>query len=244
MKLQNKLALITGAGHGIGRSIAVRLAAEGATVIVTDRSLELAEETARIIRGKQGIVEAHVLDVCRREQIQSVIGDALNRYGGIDILINTAGGGPNGPIWTYTEEQWDATINLSLKSVFLCTSAVVESMMARKFGRIINSASVVGVGGKKERTAYAAAKGGIIAMSKGWAMELAPFGITVNCISPGAIASYESVNWENGCWLGRSGTPDDIAGAAAFLASEDADFITGQNIIVDGGRTVGLRGDH
>lgn len=243
MKLQDRVAFVTGAGHGIGRDIALRMAAEAATVIVTDIKLDQAESVVAQIREHGGMAEAARLDVTDREAVAAVIGATLAKHGGIDILVNNVGGGWNGPIWEYDEEKWDRTIAMSLTSVFRCTRAVVESMMARRYGRIINTASVVGVSGKKHRTAYAASKGGIIAMSKTWAMELAPYGITVNCISPGAIACYDHVHWEDGCWLGRSGKPEDIGGAAVFLASADADFITGTNLIIDGGRTLGMKGD-
>lgn len=243
MKLKDRIAFITGAGHGIGRSIALRLAGEGATVVVTDRDAPMAEEAVRLIREAGGKAEAGTLDVTDPAAIQASIAGALSKHGKIDILVNNVGGGWNGPIWEYDEAKWSRTLDLSLNSVFRCTLAVVGSMMKNKFGRIINTASVVGVSGKKNRTAYAASKGGVIAMTKVWAMELAPHGITVNCISPGAIASYDHMNWEKGCWMGRSGKPDDVGGAALFLASPDADFVTGQNLIVDGGRTLGLKGD-
>ncbi len=243
MRLKDRIAFITASGHGIGRSIAEKMAAEGATVVVTDRDQGKMDETVNSILSNGGKAEAKVLDVTDKNAINESISGALKKYGKIDILVNNAGGGWNGPIWEYDEEKWDSAINLSLKSVFRCTRAVVDSMMKNKYGRIINTASVVGVSGKKNRTAYGAAKGGVIAMTKVWAMELAPYGITVNCISPGAIASYENINWEKGCWLGRSGKPDDIGGAAVFLASADADFITGQNLIIDGGRTIGMKGD-
>ncbi len=243
MKLKDKTAFITGAGHGIGRDIAIRMASEKAMVAVTDRDLALAEETVKIIRANGGSAEAFHLDVTDAPAIKSLIAKILKESGKIDILVNNAGGGWNGPIWEYDEEKWNRTISLSLTSVFLCTLSVVKSMMENKFGRIINISSVVGVSGKKHRSAYCAAKGGIISMTKTWAMELAPFGITANCISPGAIASYEHMKWEEGCWMGRSGKPEDIGGAALFLASSEASFITGQNIVIDGGRTLGLKGD-
>lgn len=243
MKLKDRIVFITGAGHGIGRDIALRMAAEGALTIVSDIAIDKAEETVGLIREQGGWAEAAKLNVTDKDAVKSVIANALARHGKIDILVNNAGGGWNGPIWEYDEDKWDSTINLSLNSVFRCTRAVVESMMQRQYGRIINIASVVGVSGKKHRTAYAASKGGIIAMTKTWAMELAPYGVTINCISPGAISCYDSVNWENGCWMGRSGKPEDVGGAAVFLASADADFMTGQNLIIDGGRTLGMKGD-
>lgn len=243
MRLKDRIAFITASGHGIGRSIAIGMAAEGASVMVSDRDIEMAEETAGQIRSRGGKAEALSLDVTNKVEIEKNVAGILKRHGRMDILVNNAGGGWNGPIWEYDEEKWDHAMDLSLKSVFRCTRAALASMMENKYGRIINTASVVGVSGKKNRTAYSAAKGGLIAMTKTWAMELAPYGITVNCISPGAIASYENVNWEKGCWLGRSGRPDEIGAAAVFLASPDADFITGQNIIIDGGRTLGLKGD-
>ncbi|WP_297570136.1 3-oxoacyl-[acyl-carrier-protein] reductase [uncultured Anaerovibrio sp.] len=244
MHLDGKTALITGASRGIGRAIAIKLASEGATVAINYAgNAKAAEEVKSIIEaagGKAMLVQA---DVSSAESVDAMIKEVVEAFGGIDILVNNAGITRDGLLMRMKEEDWDAVINTNLKGVFYCTKAVSKLMMKKRAGRIVNMASVVGLTGNAGQANYAAAKAGVIGFSKTMAKELASRGITVNMVAPGYIDTdmtavlSESVRetMVSGIPLGRAGTPEDVANAVLFLVSDDASYITGQVINVDGG---------
>ncbi|MBP3231202.1 3-oxoacyl-[acyl-carrier-protein] reductase [Anaerovibrio sp.] len=244
MHLDGKTALVTGASRGIGRAIAIKLASEGASVAINYAgNAKAAEEVKSIIEaagGKAMLVQA---DVSSAESVEAMIKEVVEAFGGIDILVNNAGITRDGLLMRMKEEDWDAVINTNLKGVFYCTKAVSKLMMKKRAGRIVNMASVVGLTGNAGQANYAAAKAGVIGFSKTMAKELASRGITVNMVAPGYIDTdmtavlSESVRetMVSGIPLGRAGTPEDVANAVLFLVSDDASYITGQVINVDGG---------
>ena len=243
--LIDKVAVITGSGRGIGRGIALGFAEMGADIVVAERDEDTAEATAKEIRDKGRKAEVVPADVRESEQVDNVVKQALDTFGHIDILVNNAGGMFRAKIAEISERGWDAIIRVNLKSTFLCRMAVSAAMMDRKTkGGIINIASVNGLTGTPGSAAYGAAKAGIISFTRSLAIELAPHGIRVNAIAPGTIDTPGTAQWvtpemeetiNKGIPLSRRGRPEDIAGAAIYLASDYADYVTGQTIVVDGG---------
>ena len=244
MPLSGKIALVTGASRGIGRAIAIRLASDGARVAINFAgNLEKAREVKEIIEGNGGeamLVQCDVSDINAVEQMIKQITDA---WKSIDILVNNAGITRDGLLLRMKPEDFDAVINTNLKGVFNCTKLVSKLMIKQRSGRIVNMSSVVALEGNAGQTNYAAAKAGIIGFTKSAARELAPRGITVNAIAPGFIetdmtnALSDEIKQSTVARIpiGRLGRTEDIADAAAFLVSEQANYITGQVIAVDGG---------
>ena len=244
MLLDGRHALVTGASRGIGRAVALAFAAEGASVALNFAGNVAAAEAVRAeiesAGGKAILVPADVSD---ENAVEDMVKTVTEDFGSIDILVNNAGITRDGLLLRMKEEDWDAVLNTNLKGVFLCTKAVSKFMMKKRYGRIVNMASVVGVTGNASQANYAAAKAGVIGFTKAMAKELASRGITVNAIAPGFIRSdmtdvlpdkvKEAMLAE--IPLGRAGEPADVAKAALFLASDQAAYITGQVLKVDGG---------
>ncbi|MBD2846311.1 SDR family oxidoreductase [Paenibacillus sp. IB182496] len=248
MKLREHVAVITGGGGAIGRAVALRLAAEGAAIAAFDVRLEEAEETARAVIDRGGQAAAFALDIRETAQIERAIAAVEARWGRIDILVNSAGGsarGQSAELLRAEEAVIDRILGVNLHGVIYMARAVLGPMTRRRSGRIVNIGSIVGMHGKARLLDYAAAKGGVIALTKTLAMEVGEHGITVNCVSPGIVPrdgegqDPERVRRTN--FLGRVGKAEDIAHAVAFLVSDEADFITGHNLVVDGGRSLGLK---
>jgi NAD(P)-dependent dehydrogenase (short-subunit alcohol dehydrogenase family) len=251
MKLKNKVALITGAGSGIGRETAILFAKEGAKVVVADIVKEAAEETVKLIKEAEGEVIFVLADVTKAIDVQKMIETAVNHYGRLDILFNNAGVNIMAPISETSEELWDKIININLKGVFLGCKYAAPVMIKQGGGVIINTASTFAFVGALNFSAYCASKGGVAAFTRALALELAPYKIRVNCICPGTIETpLVRKIWEKSGKpeemresrlklhpIGRLGKPEDVANAALFLASDDSSFITGTALFVDGGYT-------
>ncbi|SEM47042.1 3-oxoacyl-[acyl-carrier-protein] reductase [Mesobacillus persicus] len=244
MKLEGKVALVTGASRGIGREIALELAREGANVAVNYAGSEAkASEVAEEIRamGREAIlVQA---DVSQSVSVDAMIKQTTEAFGRIDILVNNAGITKDNLLMRMKEADWDDVININLKGVFLCTKAVTRQMMKQRSGRIINISSIVGVSGNAGQANYVAAKSGVIGLTKTTAKELATRGITVNAVAPGFITTdmtdklteEQKSEMLKQIPLARLGEPTDIAKTVLFLASEDSRYMTGQTLHIDGG---------
>ncbi len=243
--LKNKVAVVTGSGRGIGRAIALALARYGANVVVSDVNLASARSASAEVGGFGVETLACAADVSDEAQVLQLLAETLDRFKKIDIWVNNAGIVSLGPLIEITLEEWERTHAVNLRGVFLCTKAVLPSMMAQRSGRIINIASVAGKrgGGFFANACYSSSKGGVIAFTKAVAREAGPFNITVNAIAPAMIdtemiASMPPDRHESllrSIPLGRMGKPEDVAAAACFLASDAAGFMTGEIMDVDGG---------
>ncbi|HVL75429.1 MAG TPA: 3-oxoacyl-ACP reductase FabG [Noviherbaspirillum sp.] len=245
MRLKNKVTLITGASRGIGKATALRFAREGAKVVVCDLDDAVAETVAEI-RLRGGNATGFTVDVTKPQSIEAMVSGVLATYGRIDVLVNNAGIVADAQLRKMTEEQFDRVIDVNLKGTYNCTRAVVDAMVEKKGGVVLNASSIVGLYGNFGQTNYAASKFGVIGMVKTWARELGRHGIRVNAVCPGFIetsilksmpekvvrALVERVP------LGRLGKPDEIASTFAFLASDDASYINGAVIEVSGGMTL------
>lgn len=244
MLLDGKIALVTGASRGIGRAIALKLAEAGATIAINYAgNVKAAEEVERMILdngGKAMLIQADVSDL---DAVDHMIQTVMNAYGKIDILVNNAGITRDNLLMRMKENDWDDVINTNLKGVYYCTKLASKIMMKQRSGRIINMTSVVGLTGNAGQANYAAAKAGVVGFSKSMAKELASRGITVNLVAPGFIDTDmtailpEKVKEEltKSIPLAKLGKPEDVASAVLFLASDEASYITGQTLNVDGG---------
>ena len=245
--LENKIALVTGAGRGIGRAIAIALAKEGAEVVINyNGSEERAKEVKQTIEENGGKASIYKCNVSDFTACEAMIKDIVKEYGHLDILVNNAGITKDGLIMKMKEEDFDSVLNVNLKGTFNTIRHSARQMLKQRSGKIINISSVSGILGNVGQANYAASKAGVIGLTKTMARELGSRGITVNAIAPGFVDTEmtevlsEEIR-ENACKqiiLGRFGKPEDIANTAVFLASDKADYITGQVISVDGGMNV------
>lgn len=242
--LDDKVAIVTGGAQGIGRAITETLAQRGACVVVADLQMEKADATAREIAANTGqrAIAVH-LDVADSKSAKAMVDHTIAEFGHVDILVNNAGTTRDNLIIRMTEADWDLILNINLKGAFNCSKAVIRPMMKQRFGRIINISSVSGLAGQAGQTNYSSSKAGLIGFTKALAKEVGSRNITVNAVAPGFIETVLTADLPQELKdmslqmtpLGRYGQPEDIAKAIAFLASDDASFITGQVLSVDGG---------
>ena len=247
MRFANQVAIVTGAGRGIGQAIAMRLASEGARVAVVSRTEANANRTAEEINAKfAGLAQPYAVDVAEHAAVKAVAERILADFSRIDILVNNAGVTRDGLAMRMSPDDWDLVVNTNLKGAFNFIQAVMRSMIKQRSGRIVNISSVAGLVGNAGQTNYAASKAGLLGLSKSLARELASRSITCNVVAPGFITTdmtdILSDSVKAGALaqipLGQLGEPDDIAAAVAFLASAEAKYITGQVLTVDGGMTM------
>lgn len=250
MRLDGKVAIVTGAGRGIGRGIALALAREGAKLAVNyRRSQQMAQQLAEEICQLGGEAFAVKADISKSSEVDRLTAETVDRFGGLNILVNNAATWVVAPFLEQTEESWDLTLDTNLKGAFLCSRAAAKVMIGEGGGKIVHISSVhdvLTIPGFS--CAYAASKGGLVMLTKAMALELAPYHINVNAVSPGATEverhhrdpSYDREKWGDKIPWGRVGFPQDIANAILFLVSEDAEYVTGQVLYVDGGMTAQL----
>lgn len=256
MRLKDRVAIVTGGGNGIGRSICMRIASEGGQVIIPDINLENARATADMIKQKGGQSTAMKTDVTQKKEVQEMVEMTLKEFGKIDILVNNAGTDIKGAITELEESTWDLLMNLNIKGVFLCTQSVIPSMINQCYGRIVNISSMAGKTGEAFTSPYCATKFGVIGFTQAVALEVGKYNITINAVCPGPVetdliissisqsAKIKSISFEefkkqffiDPTPLGRMAKPEDVARAVVFLASDDAEFITGTTLNVSGGR--------
>jgi len=256
MRLTDRVAIVTGGGSGIGRAICVNMAQEGAKVAVPDIDAQAAEETVALIKKDGGVATAFKMDVTQKSEVRTTIAAVLKAYGKIDILVNNAGTDIKGSITELAEDTWDKLMDINLKGVFLCTQAVTPTMIERRYGRIVNISSMAGKTGEPLTSPYCATKFGVIGFTQSVALEVGQHNITVNAVCPGPVdtdlirqsvaqsAKIKGMQPEDFMQqffidptpLGRIAQPVDVARAVIFLASDEAEFITGSTLNVSGGR--------
>lgn len=251
------VVLVTGGGSGIGRGIALRFASEGAAIAICDINLDAAKETESMLKGLKSTAKSYVLDVTDYKRVHEVVSDVAKDFGKIDVLVNSAGVTIPGPVLNSTEDEWNTMININLKGTMACSQAAGRIMAEQKSGNIISIASESGKTGKPLFAVYAATKFAVVGFTQGLAAELAPMGVRVNAVCPGIVQTNmwkqldkdlsriqgtkegEALEMrKKAIPLGRLETPEDVAGVVAFLASEDASYMTGQAVNVTGGREV------
>lgn len=247
MRLKDRVALITGGGSGIGEATALLFSQEGAQIAICEVNEENARRVASTIMDKGGKSRHYLADVSHKAQVDELVSSVLKDFGRLDILINNAGINRDAILKRMTEEQWDLVLNVNLKGSFLCAKAASAPMMEQRYGRINNTSSI-GALGNVGQANYSASKAGIIGLTKTLALELARFGINVNCVAPGptvtpmisALPKDLAERFKEGVPLKRFAEPREIANVHLFLASDESSYITGQVIFVDGGVSVGI----
>jgi 3-oxoacyl-[acyl-carrier protein] reductase len=247
MTVSGRVALVTGASQGIGRAVAVKLAASGATVAVAARNQEKLVELVEQIEAAGGKASAFPVDVADEEQIKAAFKAALGQFGKIDILVNNAGITRDQLVMRMKRADWDSVLNTNLTSAYLCIQQVIGSMLKQRWGRIINITSVFGQMGQAGQANYAASKAGLIGLTMAIAREVGSRNITCNAVAPGFIETAMTSGFSDefrqnalkAIPLGRIGTPEDVANTVAFLASEEASYITGHVLSVNGGMLMG-----
>jgi NAD(P)-dependent dehydrogenase (short-subunit alcohol dehydrogenase family) len=248
MRLQDKVAIVTGAGRGLGKAIAVRLAGEGARVVMSDIDLEAAQAAAERLNTNERLALAIKTDVSSKVDAENLVKTTIERHGRIDILVNNAGMAVVGASAELEESRWRNGIDVMLTGVFFCSQAAGKEMIKQKSGKIINIASVNGIGAFPERVCYCSAKAGVMALTKVLGCEWACHNINVNAIAPGYIGtdlvknlvsegSLDEKEIAKRTPMGRLATPEEIADSVVFLASEESKYIEGQTLVVDGGWT-------
>jgi 3-oxoacyl-[acyl-carrier protein] reductase len=246
-RFEGKRVIVTGGARGIGKATVTRFASEGASVVLTDRDRPAAEATAREIAQHTGAaIYPFIGDVALKADDQAAMQFALDQMGGLDVLVNNAGIYYEDPIEDITEERWDAIMNIDLKGTFLMCQAVVPYFKEKRAGVIVNMASTNGIAGEINYSHYNAAKGGVVLLTKTLAIELGPFNIRVNCVCPGYIETESTQAMDSAehvanyiqtkIPLRRLGRPEEVASVIAFLASDDASFVHGDAILIDGGQ--------
>lgn len=244
--LKGKVAVVTGAARGIGRSISLALADAGADLALIDLLIDDLQGVRDEIEAKGSMASIHQCDITNPEVVAATFNDIAEQHGALHILVNNAGMTRDNLLIRLSPEDWEAPIRINLTGTFYCTKAAVRFMMKQRYGRIINIASVVGITGNAGQTNYAASKAGVIGLTKSTAKELASREITANAIAPGFIATAMTADLPANARkkltehipLGRLGKPEDVAPAVVFLASEEAGYITGQTLPVDGGMVI------
>jgi NAD(P)-dependent dehydrogenase (short-subunit alcohol dehydrogenase family) len=246
--LTGRAALVTGGSKGLGKAMARGLAEAGADIVISSRhEAELKPALAEILAGTGRRGQYFVADMTKRDAVKKLADDATRAFGKVDILINNAGSNTPQPIDGITDEAWDDLVELNLTSVMALTRTLVPGMKERKWGRIIHISSIMGFVSKEKRNAYSATKAALLGLARASALELGPFGITVNCIAPGPfltdlplslLSQAERDEWNKVVALGRWGDPKELIGPALLLASDAGSYITGQALIVDGGFVV------
>jgi NAD(P)-dependent dehydrogenase (short-subunit alcohol dehydrogenase family) len=241
--LDNKIAIVTGGAGGIGSAIAKRLAREGAKIAVADLDSTAAQACAATITAQGGHAIALSADVTKKNSVEQMVQNTLARWNRIDILVNVAGGADRKNVVDVTADEWDHIIDMNLKSVFLCSQAVLPTMVAAKCGKIVSISSIYGFTGNATRASYATAKAGVAVFTKSLALEHVKDGININAIAPGRIKTDKvRSHYTDDAWaaaeaqipMGHTGTPEDIASAALFLVNDENKYITGQTIHVNG----------
>jgi 3-oxoacyl-[acyl-carrier protein] reductase len=241
--IDNKVAIVTGGGGGIGGAIVQRFAREGAKVAVADIDAEAAKASAANVAAKGADSMAIAADVTDKKSVDGMVKATLDRWGRIDILINVAGGADRKLVVDMTAADWDHIVDMNLKSTFLCSQAVLPTMLKQKYGKIVNTSSIYGFTGNATRASYAAAKAGVAAFTKSLALEVVKEGINVNAVAPGRVETprvrshYSDQAWAEAVSqipMGRTGTPEEIASTVLFLVTDENQYITGQTIHING----------
>jgi NAD(P)-dependent dehydrogenase (short-subunit alcohol dehydrogenase family) len=241
--LQNKIAIVTGGGGGIGGAIVRRFSREGAKVAVVDIDAETAKAAVAELTRQGADAMATVVDVTKKRSVGEMVQSTLDRWRRIDVLVNVAGGAERKPVVEMTATDWDHVVDMNLKSAFLCSQAALPAMLKQQYGKIVNISSIYGFTGNATRSSYAAAKAGVAAFTKSLALEVIHDGINVNAVAPGRVTTPRVRNrYSDEAWaaavaqvpMGRAGTPEEIASAVLFLASDENKYITGQTIHVNG----------